>query len=68
MAAIKAKVILEHDGKQIPIEELQAKAKQQWADSGKPIKDIEDFKMYLKPEDGKAYVLINGDCGFSIEL
>ena len=40
-----------------------------WTDDmGKKEKDLKDIKIYIKPEESKAYYVINGDISGSVWL
>ena len=40
-----------------------------WTDDmGKKEKDLKDIKIYIKPEESKAYYVINGDVSGSVWL
>ena len=61
MASIKSEVILECNGAQYNEKDILAKVKSEWAAAGNLAKDIKSIKIYLKPEDMKAYYVINDD-------
>ena len=65
-AAKKAPVVnavLQFAGKEISVAELSAKAKAAWTGS-----EIKEMNLYIKPEDSRVYVVINGEVAESIEL
>jgi len=58
---MKSTLYVEHFGKQISKNEVVAKAKAIWQSAGNKIKDISSLELYVKPEEGKVYFVINGD-------
>ena len=65
-AAPKAPVVnavLQFAGKEISVAELSAKATAAWTGS-----EIREMNLYIKPEDSRVYVVINGEVAESIEL
>ena len=65
-AAPKAPVVnavLQFAGKEISVAEMAEKAKAAW--NGAAIKEM---NLYIKPEDNRVYVVINGEVAESIEL
>ena len=50
---VKTGVYLEFDGKQYDFERIVDKARKDAKNNGG--KDMKDLKIYVKPEDGKAY-------------
>ncbi|MDO5136615.1 MAG: DUF6465 family protein [Eubacteriales bacterium] len=65
----KTAVYLQFMGKEVPIKEIVANVKKVWTDEmGKKESEIDDLKVYLKPEENKAYYVINDDAAGSVEL
>lgn len=60
MATGKAKIELQYGGLSIGEDKLISKAKKTY---GK--KDISELDVYVKPEEGKAYYVVNKDPGKS---
>ena len=56
---MKTGVYLEFDGKQYDFEKIVDKARKDAKNNGG--KDMKDFRIYVKPEDGKAYYTANSD-------
>lgn len=44
------------------------KVKKAWTGSGKKVSEMNDVKVYIKPEEAKAYYVINEDFTGSVEL
>lgn len=56
----KANVVLQYEGISISNAELVARVKEIWKEEKKSLSDIEDLVIYVKPEEYKAYYVING--------
>lgn len=65
---MKAEVIIELNGKQTPEKDLIAAAKKDFTNSGKKASEAKDIAVYVKPEENKAYYVINSDFSGSIDL
>lgn len=59
-AELKAEVILQFNGNDYTEERLVQSAKDVWQyDMGRDVNDIKSVKIYAKPDEKKAYVLVN---------
>lgn len=56
----KTTIILEYCGRQVTENTMIAGAKKVWAEAGHT-EAIETMELYVKPEDGAVYCVINGD-------
>ena len=65
---MKADIILEYNGKQTPDKDLIAAAKKDFVNSGKKASEAKTVEVYVKPEENKAYYVINSDFTGSIDL
>ena len=59
MAKVTKKVVLEMAGKQYDMEAVTEKALEDYKKNNKAT--VQDFNVYVKPEDGKAYYTANKD-------
>lgn len=59
-AEAKTTIILEYCGRQVTENTMIAGAKQVWAEAGHT-EAIETMELYVKPEDGAVYCVINGE-------
>lgn len=57
---IKVKAIVEYYGKQVEEKEIIASVKKAWTKSGKKVGEIKSIDLYIKPEEGAVYYVING--------
>ncbi|MBQ9044319.1 MAG: hypothetical protein IJ112_00035 [Oscillospiraceae bacterium] len=65
-AAPKAPVVntvLQLGGKEITVAEMVEQAKANWTGS-----EVKEVNLYIKPEDNRVYVVVNGEEAGSIEL
>ena len=61
-------IYLQFAGKEVSLDEVEAAIKENY-DSVKKGEDLpEDIKIYLKPEDRKAYYVINCDFAGEVDL
>lgn len=61
-------VIYQFEGREVTEKELIAKVKEIWTSKGNKIKDITSLNIYIKPEEEKAYYVINDVENGKIEL
>lgn len=48
--------------------DIKAAVKDAWVAAGKKVKEMDTCEIYVKPEEKKAYYVINGDVNGAIEL
>lgn len=66
---VAAEVYVQFRGREVYIKDVLENVKKIWtAEMGKKDKDIKDIKLYIKPEENKAYYVINGDITGAIGL
>ena len=56
---VKADVFVQFGGKEFSEEAIMSKVVAAWEAEGKKVSAIKRAKLYIKPEDGKAYYVIN---------
>lgn len=57
---VKVKAVVEYFGKQVEDKEMIAAVKKAWTKKGKKVGDIKTIDLYIKPEEGAVYFVING--------
>lgn len=68
-AALKETVVLQYAGKEIEYTDVMKKVKEYWTKKLKnKVGDMKSVTVYLKPEEDKAYFVINDDETGSVEL
>lgn len=66
---LKENVILQFAGKELGTGEIMKQVKAYWTKELKhKVGDMQTVTLYLKPEESKAYFVINGDVTGSVEL
>ena len=66
---VSAEVYVQYLGREILAKDVLNNIKKIWTDDmGKKEKDLKDVKIYIKPEESKAYYVINGDVSGSVWL
>ena len=66
---VNAEVYVQFLGKEIYAKDVLENVKKIWTEEmGKKEKDLKDVKIYIKPEEYKAYYVINGDITGAIGL
>lgn len=64
----EAEIILQYGGFEKSTADITAAAKAQFVAEGNKESAIKSFKVYLKPEDGMAYYVVNDDYTGSVSL
>ena len=68
-AELKTEMYLQFYGKEYSDKEILQKVKEIWTKVlKKKVGDMKDVKIYLKPEESKAYYVINGDTTGEVDL
>ncbi len=62
----EVKVILEFNGKSVNVADVAKAAKDSWSKNHKG--DVNDFNLYLKSEESKAYYVINKEDAGAVDL
>lgn len=57
---MKVKTFVEYYGKQVEEKEMIARVKKAWTRKGKRVGEIKTLELYVKPEEGAVYYVING--------
>ena len=68
MALKEKQLIVQFAGKDYDISNLEAIVKKDWKDAGRKVNELETLNVYVKPEEGKAYYVVNKEFEGSIEL
>ncbi len=56
---MKSKVIVEFQGVQTVVKDMEDAAKEAWKSNGGKVKDIKTMDIYYKPEEKMCYYVIN---------
>ena len=66
--AKKQEIYIQFGGREVLEQEVLDKVKKAWTDLGNKVGDMADVKIYIKPEEFKAYYVINGDVTGNVEM
>jgi len=58
---MKTEFFVEFDGQQKNLTDIEDAIKNSWRTEGNKMKDLKSLKIYYKPQEHKAYYVINGD-------
>lgn len=64
----KTELFIQFAGYEISQEDLVARVKEAWVKDGNKVSEIVTMSLYVKPEDYKAYYVINGSSAGAIDL
>ena len=67
-AKTKQQLILQYDGQEMDLSAVEANVKQIWKDAGKKMTDLASLNIYVKPQEAKAYYVINDEVEGAIDL
>jgi len=59
MAKMKQQLFLQFNEQEVELSAVEANVKKDWKDMGKKLSDIESLDIYVKPQEGKAYYVVN---------
>ena len=65
---MKETTFLQFNGAEIDLSNFAKSAKEQWKSAGNKLKDIQKLDLYVKPEEGKCYFVINDDFSGKMDL
>ena len=68
MAKMKQQMFLQFNEQEVELRTVEANVKKEWKDAGKKLTDIETLDIYVKPQEGKAYYVVNKSVEGKIDL
>lgn len=66
--AVKATVCIQAAGKEVTAEEAIDRVKAAWKEAGNKASDLKEIAVYVKPEEGFIYYVVNGDVTGKVEF
>lgn len=63
---MKVTTVVQYYGKEVEEKEIIANVKKAWTKAGHKVGDIKTLELYIKPEDGAVYYVINGEDGGAV--
>ena len=68
-AAVKETIMVQYMGKEVSTDDLMKKVKEYWTkELNNKVGDLKSVTLYVKPEEGKTYFVINEDVTGSVEI
>lgn len=64
---MKEEMVIQFAGNELSASEISDKVKANYQESGNEA-EISDIKIYVKPEDNKAYYVVNGEISGDVDL
>ena len=58
---MKTEFYVEYDGQQKSLDSIEDTIRDIWKSDGNKMKDLKSLKIYYKPQEHKAYYVINGE-------
>ena len=58
---MRTEFFVEFEGQQINLEDIESAIKSNWRLDGNKVKDLKSLQIYYKPQEHKAYYVINGE-------
>lgn len=65
---MKTNIYVEFYGEQVSKDELIKDAEKIWVEAGKKATDIKKIELYIKPEEDRAYYVINDEFDGSFHI
>ena len=66
---VNTEVFVQFNGKEVYAKDVVETVKKLWTEEmGKKAEELNDLKVYIKPEENRAYYVINGEVTGCIEL
>ena len=67
-AKIKKQTVLQFNDQEFNLDVVEANVKQDWKEKGNAVADIKTLAIYVKPEDAKAYYVVNDEFEAFVDL
>ena len=64
----KQRMVLQYQGREADLSAVEANIRNQWKEAGNKISAIETLDIYVKPEEGMAYYVVNREIEGKVEL
>ena len=68
MAKMKQQLFLQFNEQEVELSAVEANVKKDWKDAGHKLTEIESLDIYVKPQEGKAYYVVNKEVEGKIDL
>ena len=68
MAKMKQQIFLQFNEQEVELSVVEANVKKDWKEAGKKLSEIESLDIYVKPQEGKAYYVVNKEVEGKVDL
>ena len=68
MAKMKQQMFLQFNELEVELSDVEENVKRDWKDSGRKLNEIESLDIYVKPQEGKAYYVVNKEVEGKVDL
>ena len=68
MAKMKQQMFLQFNEQEVELSTVEANVKKEWKEAGKKLTEIETLDIYVKPQEGKAYYVVNKEIEGKVDL
>lgn len=68
MAKMKQQMFLQFNEQEVELSTVEANVKKDWKDAGRKLTEIESLDIYVKPQEGKAYYVVNKEVEGKVDL
>ena len=68
MAKMKQQMFLQFNEQEVELSTVEANVKKDWKEAGKKLSEIESLDIYVKPQEGKAYYVVNKEIEGKVDL
>ena len=65
---MKQQTILQYQGRDVDLSAVEANIKNAWKEAGNKVSAIESLNIYVKPEEGMAYYVVNQTTEGKVQL
>lgn len=65
---VKQQMVLQFEGQEVELAAVEANVKKAWKDAGNKMTDIASLDIYVKPQEGKAYYVVNKEVEGVVDL
>mgnify|MGYP000756015301 CR=1 FL=1 len=66
--AVKTNLYVQAAGKEVSMEDAIARVKEAWKATGHKVGDLKEITVYVKPEEGSIYYVVNGEVTGRVEF
>ena len=68
MAKIKQQLFLQFNEQEVELSTVEANVKADWKNAGRKLTEITSLDIYVKPQEGKAYYVVNKEVEGKVDL